>query len=240
MISEFNGDNRWLSNFHPSPVTFEGFTYPSSEHAYVAAKTLDLDLRREIAHIPTCGKVKRAGRKLVLRSDWEQVKFNIMHEIVKDKFMFLPTLKAQLISTGSQILEEGNRWGDRIWGVSPARSGNGQNKLGKILMLVREEISIIRITLMDTSIAVWISIETDIEHERILRCRFRSTGCANYTHSLHITRSNLLANDPSPVDYVTGMLKSNVPTNMGIIDAIFDLVKIKVKSTLDLERSFME
>ena len=42
-----------------------------------------------------------------------------------------------MIETGDEYLEEGNTWGDRIWGTV---NGKGQNNLGKILMRVREEL----------------------------------------------------------------------------------------------------
>jgi len=38
MIKGFFGPYRWLSNFHESPVWFEGLKYRSSENAYQAAK----------------------------------------------------------------------------------------------------------------------------------------------------------------------------------------------------------
>src|SRR6185369_8674281 len=44
-ILEFQGDNRFLSNFFPAEVIYEGITYPTAEHAYQAAKTLDPEQR---------------------------------------------------------------------------------------------------------------------------------------------------------------------------------------------------
>jgi len=38
MIDDFRGPYRWLSNFEPSPVEFDGVIYPTVEHAYQAAK----------------------------------------------------------------------------------------------------------------------------------------------------------------------------------------------------------
>ena len=72
-----------------------------------------------------------------LRHDWEKVKFDIMYEICKAKFSQNAELKDKLLATGDEYLEEGNTWGDRIWGTV---NGKGQNNLGKILMRVREEL----------------------------------------------------------------------------------------------------
>ena len=48
-----------------------------------------------------------------------------------------PELGNKLLETGNQELVEGNTWGDIFWGVC---NGKGQNWLGKILMMVRDEI----------------------------------------------------------------------------------------------------
>lgn len=45
-----------------------------------------------------------------------------------------------LIATGDAILREGNHWGDRFWGVD-ARTGEGENHLGRLLMELRAEIA---------------------------------------------------------------------------------------------------
>ena len=85
MITSFSGEYRFLSNFWLHPVSFEGIQFPSNEHAYVAAKTLDLDIRKKIAMVEDPAKVKRIGRTLDLRKDWEKVKVPIMHNLIKQK-----------------------------------------------------------------------------------------------------------------------------------------------------------
>ena len=78
-----NDEVRWLSNFYMSSVRYLGITYPSSEHAYQAQKTLDLVERQQIATLKTPGQAKRAGKAVKMRSDWEQVKDQIMEDIVR-------------------------------------------------------------------------------------------------------------------------------------------------------------
>lgn len=136
-ITSFQGEYRFLSNFYPSMVVFEGITYPTAEHAYQSAKTTDLTERRRIASLPTPADAKRAGRALKYRSDWETVKFEVMAVCVRDKFARNPELRAKLLATGNLYLEEGNTWGDTIWGTV---NGQGENRLGKILMQVRAEL----------------------------------------------------------------------------------------------------
>lgn len=136
VVSSFTGSHRFLSSFFPAQVHYEDITYPTAEHAYQAAKTLDHGLRLRIAALPTPGEAKRAGRALVLRADWEAVKFGVMLDIQRLKFQD-PALVAKLLATGESELVEGNTWGDRVWGVC---GGLGQNHLGRLLMRVREEL----------------------------------------------------------------------------------------------------
>ncbi|MBI3494538.1 NADAR family protein [Candidatus Saccharibacteria bacterium] len=63
----------------------------------------------------------------------------LMHRAVFTKFVINPRLSYKLLETGGEELVEGNSWGDRFWGVSPAENGTGNNYLGIILMNVREK-----------------------------------------------------------------------------------------------------
>jgi N-glycosidase YbiA len=135
MIKEFQGEHRFLSNFWPAAVELDGVEYPSVEHAYQAAKTLDADHREKIAALPTPGAAKREGKKAVIREDWDDVKIPTMLSLLRQKFQ-IPSLKRKLLDTGSQEIQEGNTWGDQFWGVC---RGTGQNNLGKLLELVRAE-----------------------------------------------------------------------------------------------------
>jgi ribA/ribD-fused uncharacterized protein len=136
-IAEFQGEYRFLSNFWPAEVTYEDITYPTTEHAYQASKTLDPEARKRIAALPTPAEAKAEGRKLKLRDDWETAKFVVMEDVVRLKFTKHADLREKLLATGDALLEEGNTWGDRVWGVY---QGQGENRLGKILMKVRDEL----------------------------------------------------------------------------------------------------
>lgn len=129
----FWGPYRFLSNFVPVQVELDGITFKSVEHAYVAAKTTDPKTRRFIAHTETPGEVKRYGRKINLRPDWDTVKFQVMRGLLIQKFTTAP-YEQLLLNTGNAYLEETNTWGDVIWGVC---KGVGENNLGKLLMQIR-------------------------------------------------------------------------------------------------------
>jgi len=136
MINSFRGKNRFLSNFWPAPVTLDGVEYPSTENAYQAAKTLDLECRK-VFETCSSGDAKKLGRQLTVRDDWKNISLGIMLDLNRQKFQD-EELKAKLKATGDQELVEGNTWGDTFWGVC---NGVGENHLGKILMQVRKEVS---------------------------------------------------------------------------------------------------
>lgn len=139
-IDNFDGEFAFLSNFYESGCIFEGINYPTVEHAFQAAKTLDKTQRMSIADAETPGKAKRMGRNVQLRPDWESVKTNVMRECLRSKFS-VPVLKIKLLSTGDAELIEGNYWHDTCWGVCNCEKcgGKGENRLGKLLMEIREE-----------------------------------------------------------------------------------------------------
>ena len=136
MINKFVGEYKFLSNMYPCIIEVEGQKYPSVEHAFQAMKSLDSNDRVAMSVCRSPEEAKQAGKLLNLRSDWEQVKVNLMYEILKKKFTDTE-LAQKLKSTQGEELIEGNTWGDKFWGVY---KGQGENQLGKLLMKIREEI----------------------------------------------------------------------------------------------------
>jgi len=124
-------------------VLFQGIVYPSVEHAYQAAKTNNWSERAWIIAAPTPAKAKRIGRSVTLRPDWDNIKVDIMYQILKSKF-WLPKLKKQLLATNSATLIEGNTWHDNFWGncvCAKCKDVEGKNVLGTLLMQLRRESS---------------------------------------------------------------------------------------------------
>lgn len=157
-IDKFFGEYRWLSNFHLCDIEYEGIVYPSTEHAYQAAKVSDPEIRKQCLGM-SCKEVKRWGRTLredldyldktknihlnrTLPADWdtgpilEQKRVRVMWDVCWYKFNKHADLKEKLLATGDAELIEGNSWGDKFWGVC----NGGENMLGKILMQIREDI----------------------------------------------------------------------------------------------------
>jgi ribA/ribD-fused uncharacterized protein len=139
MISKFQGEFRWLSNFTDVQVEFEGVMYPSVENAYVAAKTHDKVLRSILTKI-TSAEAKRLGRSIPIRSDWDEIKYSVMKGLIKQKFSY-KWFEEKLLLTGDREIVEGNSWHDNYWGIcdcSECFEKSGQNNLGKLLMEIRE------------------------------------------------------------------------------------------------------
>lgn len=155
-----------FSNFYEAKVTYNGIVYPTSEHAYQAAKFIG-NTKEEKEYIDIIRKANTPGIAFVLakqktgggykwrtdlnpiiqkylnlgvsmRPDWEDVKIEIMAEIVHNKFMYNEKLKKLLVSTGDRyIAEHTNR--DSFW--ADGGDGSGENWLGRILMALRDVIN---------------------------------------------------------------------------------------------------
>jgi ribA/ribD-fused uncharacterized protein len=142
MIDCFDGEFAFLSNFYPSPISDGNLIFPTVEHMFQAAKTVNIEEYEEIAAADTPGRAKRLGRKVTLREDWEEVKDEMMYQALWLKFS-IPELREKLLATGDKELIEGNTWHDNTWGdcsCDHCKDIKGKNKLGKLLMQIREEI----------------------------------------------------------------------------------------------------
>jgi ribA/ribD-fused uncharacterized protein len=134
-----SGEYGCFSNFSPHPITLKGKTWPTSEHYFQAQKFSDTPDEEEVRQAKSPMVAARMGRsrKRPLRKDWESVKDSIMHEAVLAKFTQHADLREALLATGDvEIIEHTGH--DAYWG--DGGDGNGQNKLGQILMRVREEL----------------------------------------------------------------------------------------------------
>lgn len=136
--------NNYLSNFYPCNVEFDGVVYKSSEAAWQAQKTLDLEQRKKFCNC-SASEAKKLGRRVKLRSDWEDIKYKLMVDVCYAKFSQNKELEDKLKSTGTELLIENTTgWHDNIWGnceCSKCTNKIGKNLLGKALMLVRFKLS---------------------------------------------------------------------------------------------------
>lgn len=154
-ITSFRGEYRWLSNFWPVQVQYCGYIFPTVEHAYQAAKAADDVGRMYIEGAKTPGDAKRRGRRIQMRSDWMNVRLEVMEGLLRQKFAAGGDLAEKLKATGDSMLIEGNDWGDEYWGavlVEPRGPWpryptyyerdrwRGENHLGRLLEKIRAEL----------------------------------------------------------------------------------------------------
>lgn len=135
LINSFTGEYFFLSNYYECEVMIAPYgTFQSSEAAYQAMKCPE---RANEFFKLSPDKAKKLGKKVPLRADWEQVKDAVMTKVLCAKFSQHKDLMEKLVCTGDALLIEGNTWGDKYWGQV---DGEGENKLGKTLMTLREVI----------------------------------------------------------------------------------------------------
>jgi ribA/ribD-fused uncharacterized protein len=141
-IDSFFGVYRFLSNFYPCSITYNGLSYRSSESAFQASK-FKCSLTQELFVNLGPREAKDLGNQIKCRDDWDDIKIQVMREILEIKFSN-PELRRKLEATRPKPLIEGNRWHDTIWGVCKGTCSKGPHKpygtnyLGELLMEIRD------------------------------------------------------------------------------------------------------
>lgn len=133
----------WIfSNFAPCEVVYGEVTYPTLEHAYQAAKTMDPDWRQKILEVDTPGKAKRLGQKAPIQPDWDRIRVGVMDDLLRQKFAPGSDFRGKLDATGDDEIVEWNHWHDTTWGKCKCSKcgSKGINILGKLLMDIRDGI----------------------------------------------------------------------------------------------------
>jgi ribA/ribD-fused uncharacterized protein len=137
MITRFRGQYGWLSNFADVLIERDSITYSSVERAYMSAKSDSPEwkeyYRDEANYI---GDIKRKSRHIQLILDWDNKREEVMFPLLFQKYTTEP-FYTKLISTDDMYISEGNYHGDKYWGVC-LKSYEGDNRLGKMIMEIRE------------------------------------------------------------------------------------------------------
>jgi len=126
-----------FSNFSAHGFMLNDLYWATSEHYFQAQKFVGTPYSEKVRQTKTPKDAANRGRdrSLPLRPDWEQVKDDVMHKAVLQKFTTHADIREILLATGDKVLVE-NSPIDYYWGCG--KDGNGKNKLGQILMAVRE------------------------------------------------------------------------------------------------------
>lgn len=135
-----NGKYGFLSNLYPAPIHFEGRLFPTSEHAYQYERFFNTAVAKWVMKAPSPRFVALVAHNLLPYDqirDWKQIKVPRMRQVLCAKFEQHPNLRTRLTDTGHDILIENSKT-DAFWGLG--RKGNGHNKLGILLMELRDNI----------------------------------------------------------------------------------------------------
>ena len=128
-----------FSNFSPHGFVLDELYWSTSEHYFQAQKFIGTPYLEKLRLVKTPKEAANMGRQrtLPLRSDWEDVKDNIMRKAVFSKFSTNKDIQEILLSTGNEELVE-NSPIDYYWGCGA--DGSGKNMLGIVLMEVRQQL----------------------------------------------------------------------------------------------------
>ncbi|MGM3309245.1 NADAR family protein [Anabaena sp. WFMT] len=130
-----------FSNFSSHGFILDDLYWFTSEHYFQAQKFIGTPHLEQIRLVKTPKDAAKMGRERTrpLRSDWEQVKDDIMRKALLCKFSTHTDIRDILLATGNEELVE-NSPIDYYWGCGS--DGSGKNMLGIILMEVRETIQL--------------------------------------------------------------------------------------------------
>ena len=130
-----------FSNFYEASFELDGKIWKTVEHYFQHEKFPGNDsLQQKIWQATTPAAAKQLGKTRTpsFRTDWNDVRDDVMRQAVEAKFKQNPDLLQLLLDTGNTHLEEKSVF-DSYWGTG--RNGKGQNKMGQILMELRAKIS---------------------------------------------------------------------------------------------------
>lgn len=127
----------FLNNFKKSRMFIYGRWWNNVEAPYQANKCVLQSDFHAIWKCKTPREARDLGQLVKKLPVWDEIKDNIMYQCVFAKFTQNHELLQQLLDTEHVTLIEDSPI-DSYWGRGP--EGNGQNKLGLILMKVREEL----------------------------------------------------------------------------------------------------
>lgn len=129
-----------FSNFSRHPVRVQGVLWPTSEALFQAAKFPDDPAYRErirTASSPSAAAALGRSRSVPLRSDWDDLRLDVMRWVLRLKFEQHPDLRELLLATGDALLVE-HTPRDSFWG--DGGDGSGENWLGRLLVELRSEL----------------------------------------------------------------------------------------------------
>lgn len=132
---------REFSNFYDAEIKIDNIIWPTSEHYFQAMKFKDTNKQYmeniRNATSPALAKKKGGNKQIKICDDWEDIKEDIMMIALRAKFTQHRNLNKILLDThGKYLVEHTDR--DSYWG--DGGNGSGKNRLGILLMKLRDEL----------------------------------------------------------------------------------------------------
>lgn len=129
-----------FSNFSSFQIEWQDRLWPTSEHAYQAAKFFDVneDIVDEIHEAKSAHRAFKLAKVKYLEKkpdDWMSRKVDIMEDICRHKLRQHEYVQKKLMQTGDRRLVEDSPKDD-FWGWGSSK--DGRNELGKVWMRLRD------------------------------------------------------------------------------------------------------
>mmetsp|Transcript_3475 Transcript_3475/g.4302 ORF Transcript_3475/g.4302 Transcript_3475/m.4302 type:complete len:165 (-) Transcript_3475:74-568(-) len=137
---DLKNKTRWacLSNYFVRETFVQGYPYATAEHYFQAQKFSSPEYREEIRKARSGLQAKKLGaaERDDIVENWYEKQEEVMKRGLAAKFAQHADLKEVLLSTqNANIIYDSSS--DSFWGIG--KDGKGENKLGKLLVEIREE-----------------------------------------------------------------------------------------------------
>lgn len=138
-IPYYENSNFVFHNFSAHVIKYNDKIYPTAEHAFHSAKFDNEKIKEEIRNAKSPLDAFDLGKKYksLRKENWNDIKVNILYEILTEKVKQHAEVRKALLATGTEEIVEDNP-NDDFWGNG--KDGKGQNHTGKILMRIRDEL----------------------------------------------------------------------------------------------------
>ena len=131
-----------FTNFYPCRNLFIGnIKWKTSEHYFQASKFAGTPYFNCVSTLPSPRDAFKFSRERNVQRwihpNWQSIKLTVMRRVLVEKFSQDETLLKILLKTGNAQLVEHTK-NDRFWG--DGGDGSGENHLGRLLVLVRDQL----------------------------------------------------------------------------------------------------
>lgn len=133
-----------LSNYSAFKLYWRGHEFQTLEHAYHWEKfSDDTHIQRLIERAPSAHQAQQIANEYrdERRPDWDDVKVNIMREMLLSKVGQHEYVRRKLLETGDRMLVE-DSWRDDFWGWGPDQTG--RNQMGRLWMEIRDVFRVVK------------------------------------------------------------------------------------------------